>query len=546
MAIKMALHFVALALASASVSASGAPNILFYLIDDLGWGDLSLSALSTDRTAGGHSTFSTPNIDKLAREGVVLDKYYVNQLCSPTRTSLLSARYAYHLGLAGGVITDGHPETLRLNESTIAESLKSLGYRTHAIGKWDAGYTTPRETPTGRGFDTFTGYYNADEDYYTHSCGGAGAHPGCHGLDLHEDHVDPVTGELVLRALNDTTTHSTILYTRAIQAIIERRDPVSLKPFFIYAAYQAVHGPLEAPAQYVAMCEDEGEPSRQLFCGMIKALDEGIGNISSSLLSHGYGNSTLIAFSTDNGGQNAVGGNNWPLRGNKATVFEGGVRGTGFLWGAPLSRTGAGGGRLWTGMMHNVDWFPTLTVAAGGVPPPTSAAKDGVSVWEALVAGAESPRTEMLLQLTGPRQKGYTDDYQLTAAYRRGKWKVVFWEREAPCANSTNISAEIATCGKRATGWVEIVGDHRAYLKPTPEQSCYKDKPCLFDIDADPLEKTDLGSAHPDVLNELLGDLARYNASQIPDQSYPFDQAACPKPPSNAWMPWKNDTSTRI
>ena len=158
----------------------GRPNILMYVIDDLGWGDLSLSGLAQDRTQGGHSTFRTPHIDRLASEGVVLDRYYVNQLCSPTRTSLLSARYAYHLGLGGGVITDGHPETLRLNESTIANHLKELGYKTHAVGKWDAGYTIPHETPVGRGFDTFVGYYNADEDYYTHECGGARAHPPYH------------------------------------------------------------------------------------------------------------------------------------------------------------------------------------------------------------------------------------------------------------------------------------------------------------------------------------------------------------------------------
>ena len=518
----------------------GRPNILMYVIDDLGWGDLSLSGLAQDRTQGGHSTFRTPHIDRLASEGVVLDRYYVNQLCSPTRTSLLSARYAYHLGLGGGVITDGHPETLRLNESTIANHLKELGYKTHAVGKWDAGYTIPHETPVGRGFDTFVGYYNADEDYYTHECGGAGAHPPCSGLDLHDDSVNSA-GELVLRPLYDRTTYSTTLYTSAVVNTIARHDR-SLGPFFIYAAYQAVHGPLEAPERYQHMCEAEHEPARHVFCAMVLALDEGIGNISATLQMHGYANETIVAFTTDNGGQNAVGGNNWPLRGNKATVFEGGVRGTGFVWGTAL-HAGAGGRRLWRGMMHNVDWLPTLVAAAGGQPPE---GKDGVSVWEALVTDGVSPRSEMLLQLTGPHSPRPSDvdmagvNYQLSAAYMRGPWKVVWMQPEAPCPEAANISQQISTCGRRATGWVQMVGDHRSYVKPTEAQTCWQSKPCLFNIEDDPLEQNDIGARYPDKLAELLDALAKYNASQIPNQAFPFDESACPRPPANAWMPWRN------
>ena len=515
------------------------PNILMYIIDDLGWGDLSLSSLTQDRTQGGHSTFSTPHIDRLASEGVVLDRYYVNQCCSPTRTSLLSARYAYNLGLGGGVITDGHPEALRRNESTIADHLKELGYSTHAVGKWDAGYTTPHETPVGRGFDTFVGYYNADEDYYTHECGGVGAQPPCSGLDLHDDHVD-AAGEPVLRPMYDRTTYSTLLYTTAIQNAIVRHDR-NLGPFFIYGAYQAVHGPLEAPQRYQRMCTAELEPARHIFCAMVKALDEGIGNISNTLRVHGYANETIVAFTTDNGGQNAVGGNNWPLRGNKQTIFEGGLRGTAFVWGTAL-HAAAGGRRLWRGMMHNVDWLPTLVVAAGGQPPK---GKDGMSVWEALVTDAASPRTEMLLQLTGPHSVEPSDvnrvNYGLSAAYRRGPWKLVWMQWEASCPNSSNISQQINACGKRATGWVQMVGDHRTYRKPTEAQACWgHEKPCLFNIDDDPLEQTDLSATYPSKLAELFDAIAKYNDSQIPNQAYPFDESACPRPPGKVWMPWRN------
>ena len=120
-------------------STKNGTNVILFLIDDLGWADLAFKGLPAgmERSAGGHAEYSTPNLDSLAAEGVLLDRYYVNQLCSPTRTSLISSRYAYTLGLAGGVITNGHPVGLRLNESSIAQPFKALGMRTHAFGKWD-------------------------------------------------------------------------------------------------------------------------------------------------------------------------------------------------------------------------------------------------------------------------------------------------------------------------------------------------------------------------------------------------------------------------
>ena len=109
-------------------STVGKPNIILYVIDDLGFADLSLNG-TAPRTAGGYARdHSTPNIDMLAAEGLILDAYYVNRLCSPTRTSLISSRFAYNLGLAGGVITNGFAVALRLNETCIAQHMKDIGY----------------------------------------------------------------------------------------------------------------------------------------------------------------------------------------------------------------------------------------------------------------------------------------------------------------------------------------------------------------------------------------------------------------------------------
>ena len=182
------------------VMAASKPNVILFVVDDLGFADLSLKD-TPNRTAGGHARdFYTPSIDSFAREGMLLDAYYVNRLCSPTRTSLISSRYAYNIGLAGGVITNGYPVGLNLNETCIAQSMKAIGYQTHAFGKWDCGYHTWGHTPTMRGFDSWLGYYNADEDYITHSCGGGSC--GEKAIDLRTN----------TDVLFDNSTYSTIMY----------------------------------------------------------------------------------------------------------------------------------------------------------------------------------------------------------------------------------------------------------------------------------------------------------------------------------------------
>ena len=141
--------------------ADSRPNILMFVIDDLGWNDVSYKGSDID----------TPTIDKLSGEGIRLQQYYVNRLCSPTRAALMAGRYAYNMGLAHTVITNGRAFALPLNQTTIANELRNGGYATHCVGKWDLGMHKWDYTPTYRGFDSFYGYYDAVEDYFTHKVG---------------------------------------------------------------------------------------------------------------------------------------------------------------------------------------------------------------------------------------------------------------------------------------------------------------------------------------------------------------------------------------
>ena len=212
-------------------SADRPRHIIFFLVDDLGFADASYKAELYNGTAAP----PTPTLDKFAAEGVKLESYYVNKLCSPTRTALLSGRYAFTNGMDDGVIVDGENIDLPLNLFTIADHLKAGGWNTSAYGKWDAGMTTWGSTPTCRGFDHFRGFYSAASDYYNH---GVGA-----GFDYHRDfEPDP-------SAMGQYTTE---LVTGAVQEWIQ--ETMSQRPHaktFAYVAHEAVHGPLEAPRRFI-------------------------------------------------------------------------------------------------------------------------------------------------------------------------------------------------------------------------------------------------------------------------------------------------------
>ena len=138
------------------------PHLVMMVLDDLGWTDVGFHG----------SDFPTPNIDKLAKEGVILDKYYVQQVCSPTRSALMTARYPFRTGLQHTTtLMPGSEAAIPKDTSTIAEVLKRSGYSTHAIGKWHLGFQGWDDTPIGRGFESHAGYLNGAIDYYHHDFG---------------------------------------------------------------------------------------------------------------------------------------------------------------------------------------------------------------------------------------------------------------------------------------------------------------------------------------------------------------------------------------
>jgi len=201
-------------------------------------------------------------------------------------------------------------------------------------------------TPTYREFDTFYGYYGAAEDYFNHFVRGY--------VDL-RNNTAPVTDK--------NGTYSTLLFTEAVEQAIIKHN-IEKGPFFIYAAYQSVHEPMEAPKSYINDgCQFIPFENRRIFCGMLRAADEGIANITMRLQEQNLLDDTIIILTTDNRGQTARGSYNWPLRGNKATLFEGGLRGTGFVWGSKLPKLNYDNHQL----IHATDWLPTIVEGIAGL-----------------------------------------------------------------------------------------------------------------------------------------------------------------------------------
>jgi len=356
---KLPLLPAALVLLTISLSAADAPrpNIVFFLIDDLGYADCGFN---------GGTKIKTPRIDALAEGGAVLESHYVQPVCSPTRAAFLTGRYPTRTG----VYTVVRPHArwgLPLGERTLANALKDAGYSTAITGKWHLGEFEPAYRPTARGFDHQYGHYFGALDYFTH------LRDGTH--DWYRDDVE----------LKEEG-YSTHLLTKEACRLIEAQDKA--KPLFLYVPFNGVHSPMQVPDSYLAPYGELSGPRLQL-AGMLAAVDEGIGQIVAALESAGMRENTLIVFSSDNGRPKP--GTNTPLRDYKGSLYEGGVRAAAFAnWPGKIPA-----GQRITHPMHIIDWYPTLvTLAGGSLEQPLSI--DGKNVWPMLTEQVSSPHGSIL------------------------------------------------------------------------------------------------------------------------------------------------------
>lgn len=363
----------------ARAQAQGKPNIVYILADDFGYADAGFM---------GCKDIKTPNLDKLAKSGAVLESFYVQPVCSPTRASLMTGRYVAHTGVY--TIVRPHAKWgLPLGERTLAQALKEAGYETAITGKWHLGEFEDAYHPTSRGFDHQYGLWFGMIDYFTHMRDGV--------LDWYKDDK-PCRDE----------GYSTHLIVKEACRLIRGRT--TDKPLFLYLPFNAVHTPLQVPENYTKPYEHLSG-SRKTYAGMTAAMDEAVGQVVAALEEKGMLSNTLIIFSSDNGGPNPGKlTDNGPLRAGKGTIYEGGVRVCAFAsWPGKIPA-----GQVVKEPVHIVDWYPTLVKLAGGSLE-QKLPVDGLDIWSVITQGAKTPHEALLLSATSFGK----------AAIRMGDWKLL-------------------------------------------------------------------------------------------------------------------------
>lgn len=368
------------------------PNIIIIMSDDQGNGDVGYHG----------SDIKTPNIDKLAREGVILDRFYVTPVCSPTRAGLLTGRYPDRFGLRETVIPPWRDFGVDTNEVLLPEVLAEAGYKNRDVyGKWHLGHSRKAYHPLERGFTHFYGHYNGAIDFFTHEREGE--------LDWHNDYETSYDGG-----------HSTDLITKEAVESIQKYSKDS--PFFLYVAYNAPHGPLQAEKEDLLLYgfdddkplfnnrkgygeKGRGNTRRQTFSAMVTGLDRGIGEILKAVEEQGIEDNTFVLYFSDNGPAPGEGGTTAGLRGHKFHEWEGGVRVPAVIkW-----PNGFEGGRSIEQVMGYIDVLPTLRDIVGIEEKPKNP-YDGIS---------------MLPVLKGEQKEIDRDFYLGYGAVVNNKWKLV-------------------------------------------------------------------------------------------------------------------------
>jgi arylsulfatase A-like enzyme len=488
------------------------PNIVVILADDLGYNDLTFGG-------GGvaNGAVPTPRIDSIAKDGVEFTRGYAgNATCAPSRAAIMTGRYPTRFGfeftpapkafmrlIAYIQRNEPHPpvyfqererdvppierEGLPPEEITIAELLRTRGYRTLGLGKWHLGEAPPMR-PDAQGFDEYLGFLQGAAMYLPKD------DPGVVNSIQDFDPIDKfLWANLSFNVRKDGGARfrpgayvTDYLANEAVRAIETNRN----RPFFMYLAFNAPHTPLQAlRADYDALPQIQNHALR-VYAAMIRALDRGVGRVLDTLRANGLEDNTLVVFTSDNGGANYIGlpDINRPYRGWKMTFFEGGVHTPFFAkWPAALPR----GARFHAPVAH-VDVFTTAAAAAGAALP-SDRIMDGID----------------LVKLARGEGQGHPHG-------------AIFWR-----------SGHYRTI---------LADDWKLQVSERPK------KTWLFDMTADPTERHDLADERPDKVRELMVVLEGHEAQMVVpswpsliEGAIPIDHpAGVPFSPDDEYVGWPN------
>ena len=419
-----------------ALNANGAqpPNIVIIYADDLGWGDLGFN---------GRTSWTTPNIDKLAKRGTIYDRWYTAAVvCAPSRAAMLTGRCTIHNGVSR------NNDDLPGSEVTLAEALKPRGYATGLFGKWHHGKPRKGEKtyvhPMDQGFDEFFGFTDA--------------------VHAWEKFPEKLWDGREMKAVEG---HADDLFTERATAFLKRHKD---EPFFLYVPYITSHFNIEAPEDEVALHKgkflekDDATPLNATYAAMVTRLDKNVGRLMEALETLGLSENTLVVFTSDHGatfeqgnlGTSSFHDSNQPFRGQKRTLWEGGLRVPAVVCWPGHAASGARSREI----ILMTDLFPTLLAAAGGSPDPAWKV-DGLNLLPTLTKQTPLPERTLFWEW---RNEGGDQ-----IAAMRGKYKLVI------------------THGGR---------------------------PELFDVEADPAERRNIIAEHPELAKQLGDELKAWLATE--------------------------------
>ncbi len=433
------------------------PNFVVILIDDMGYGDIGPFGSKLNRT---------PNLDRMAKEGMKLTSFYCAPLCSASRAQIMTGCYAKRVGI-GDVLFPVKGAGLSASEKTIAAHLKPLGYATMCIGKWHLG-DQPEFLPTRHGFDHFFGLP------YSNNMDGSGKKPDAKNpmppLPLLRDEkvieAPPVQDRLTARFTEE-----------ALKFITTHKD----KPFFLYLPHIAVHSPLEPGKAF------QGKSKNGDYGDWVEEVDASVGRVLETLRELHLDHNTLVLFTSDNGGTGKS-CSNAPLRGKKGSTWEGGLREPTVAWWP---------GRISSGtvsevVMSEIDVLPTLVGLAGGKVP-AEPKTDGLDIWPVLSERSkESPHEALYYFLWGSLE-----------AVRSGPWKLAIADQK----DAGEGGESPGTDGARGNA-AKKKGAKADKLSVTASAIA----PRLYNLDTDIGETSDVAAQHPDVVKRLQDLIAKMGA----------------------------------
>ncbi|TLU64323.1 DUF229 domain-containing protein [Thalassotalea litorea] len=399
----------------------------------------------------------TPSLDALANDGMVFSSAYVaHPFCGPSRAALMTGRYPHKIGSQFNLPVNGSSTGIDVKEQFISKTLQQSGYFTGAIGKWHLGEEQPYH-PNSRGFDEFYGFLGGGHKYFPSEYRPQYERLRKQGLQRLNDYITPL--EYNGKEVRETEYITDALSREAVNFInkaAEKKD----QPFFLYLAYNAPHVPLEATEEDLAKFSHIKDKKRRTYAAMVWSVDRGLQNIVSTLKANKQFDNTLIVFLSDNGGKVSRGGVNKPLREGKGSAHEGGHRVPMMMhWPNGLKETGT-----YAYPVSALDLYPTFVNLANATLP-AGKTLDGKDIWPSVITDENVRAGESLFLMR--HRLGAHD-----VSVRRDQFKAV---------------------RTKASGRWQ-----------------------LFDVENDIGEQHDLSAKHPQLLADMIRDVAHWSWSNVP------------------------------